>query len=416
MEENKTFEDFSFNEDLLDGLDAMGFQKPTPIQEEAIPVILEGKDLIACAQTGTGKTAAFLLPILDKIYSQNDNESTINAVIIVPTRELALQIDQAVEGFAYFINVSSLPIYGGGDGMSWEQQKKALVEGVDIVVATPGRFISHLNMDYVDLSKVSHLILDEADRMLDMGFLDDIVKIINYLPKERQNLLFSATMPPTIRTLAKKILVNPEQINLAISKPAAGVLQAAYMVYDENKIDLVCHLIKGKSSYPSILIFSSTRKAVNSIVRALRKNGFQAEGISSDLEQKQRETVLREFKSRRVQILVATDILSRGIDIKDISLVINFDVPSDAEDYVHRVGRTARAASTGVAVTFISPKDQRRFYSIEQLIEMEVRKMPTPPEIGESPKYNPGKKGKGGKRRNFRHKNRGNRKPRGKRK
>ncbi len=409
-----SFSDFDFSDDLLDGLDAMGFVTPTPVQEQAIPIVLGKKDLIACAQTGTGKTAAFLLPVLEMI-SRTPADNSINALIIVPTRELALQIDQQVEGLGYFTGVNSLPVYGGGTGMSWEQQKKALVTGVDLVIATPGRLISHLNLGYVKFDKVQHLILDEADRMLDMGFFDDLMKIIKYLPKERQTLMFSATMPPKIRKLSSSMLQNPEQISLAISKPAEGVLQVAYMVYDQHKVSLIRHLLSGKTKYPSIIVFSSTKKNVREIHRALKQKGLQVGAISSDLEQKEREEVLREFKNKKLQILVATDILSRGIDIKEISLVINYDIPMDAEDYVHRIGRTARAQSTGVAITFINEKDQQRFGKIEQLIEMEVQKVDTPEDIGKSPKYQPNRRNHGGKKYYRKKGNFKNRGPRNKR-
>ncbi len=375
----------------------MGFEKPTPIQEQAIPMIMEQDDLIACAQTGTGKTAAFLLPILNKISQKSDAErNATNTLVIAPTRELALQIDQQVEGFGYFLGVSSLPVYGGGDSSSWDQQKKALTTGADIIIATPGRLISHMNLGYVKLDQLEHLILDEADRMLDMGFYEDIMLIVSKLPAKRQNLLFSATMPPKIRQLAKSILQNPKQINIAISKPAAGVLQGAYLAYDEQKIPLIEFLLSGKKNYPSVIIFASTKRMVHEITRMLQRKGFKAEEISSDLEQEAREKALLNFKSRSTQILVATDILARGIDIKEISLVINYDVPGDAEDYVHRVGRTARADATGVALTFISDKDQHRFQTIEELIEQEVTKIPTPPELGPSPTYDPKKRRRGG--------------------
>ncbi len=383
------FSDFNFNDSLMEALDAMGFKEPTPIQEQAIPKILDNKDLIACAQTGTGKTAAFLLPVLNKLAENPDRPNKINTLVIAPTRELALQIDQQVEGFAYFCGVSSLPVYGGGDSGSWDQQKKALTRGADIIIATPGRFISHMNLGYVNLDSIQHLILDEADRMLDMGFYDDIMSIVNKIPKKRQTLLFSATMPTKIRQLSKSLLRNPDQINIALSKPAEGVLQAAYLTYDNQKIALIEHLLSGKVNYPSIIIFSSTKRMVKEITRALRGKRFKAAEISSDLEQDQREKTLQQFKGKQLQILVATDILARGIDIKEISLVINYDVPQDAEDYVHRVGRTARADTTGVALTFISPKDQQRFHSIETLIEMEIKKLPLPDHLGEAPKYDP---------------------------
>ena len=373
----------------MEALDAMGFKEPTPIQEQAIPKILDSKDLIACAQTGTGKTAAFLLPVLNKLAENPDRPNKINTLVIAPTRELALQIDQQVEGFAYFCGVSSLPVYGGGDSGSWDQQKKALTRGADIIIATPGRFISHMNLGYVNLDNIQHLILDEADRMLDMGFYDDIMSIVNKIPKKRQTLLFSATMPTKIRQLSKSLLRNPDQINIALSKPAEGVLQAAYLTYDNQKIALIEHLLSGKVNYPSIIIFSSTKRMVKEITNALKRKKFRASDISSDLEQDQREKTLQRFKGKELQILVATDILARGIDIKEISLVINYDVPQDAEDYVHRVGRTARADTTGVALTFISPKDQQRFHSIETLIEMEIKKLPLPEHLGEAPKYDP---------------------------
>ncbi len=380
------FRDFNFHESLQEGLDSMGFEKPTPIQEQAIPIILNNKDLIACAQTGTGKTAAFLLPILHKL-SENPTDDT-NTLIVVPTRELALQIDQALQGFSYFTSVSSLAIYGGSDGIVFETEKKALTQGANVIVATPGRLMAHLNMGYVKLDKLQHLILDEADRMLDMGFVDDILKITTYLPKNRQTLMFSATMPPKIRTLATKLLNNPEQISIAISKPAEGVMQGAYLVYNTQKNNLIINLLEGKD-LSSVIIFLSTKQNVKQLERDLQKKGLKAKAIHSDLEQNEREEVLRNFRSKQTQILVATDILSRGIDIEDIGLVINYDVPGDAEDYIHRIGRTARAASTGVALTFINEFDQQKFLQIENLIGSEVKKIPLPSELGEGPVYAP---------------------------
>ncbi len=412
-----TFKDFNFEPSLQEALDTMGFIEPTPIQQEAIPIITEGHDIIACAQTGTGKTAAFLLPVLNRIARKEEQSSDINTLIIAPTRELALQIDQQIEGIGYFLGVSSLPVYGGGDSDSWTRQKSALTQGADIIIATPGRFISHVNLGYVKFDKLEHLILDEADRMLDMGFYDDIMLIVSKLPKVRQTLLFSATMPDKIRTLAKTILKNPKSVNIAISKPAEGVLQGAYMVYDHQKIPLIESLLSGKKNYPSIIIFTSTKRMVREINAALRKKNFESLEISSDLEQEAREKALNLFRSKKVQILVATDILARGIDIKEISLVINYDVPGDAEDYVHRIGRTARADATGVALTFITEKDQHKFYTIEQLIGQTIMKAPNPPEIGDGPEYNPkaprkrrgpyrGRGGKGGgKRKPFKKRN-----------
>ncbi len=383
-----TFKEFNFSESLQEGLDAMGFKNPTPIQEQAIPIILQNKDIIACAQTGTGKTAAFLLPVLHKL-SVNPTETT-NTLIIVPTRELALQIDQALQGFSYFTSVSSLAIYGGNDGGMFEQEKRALTQGANVIIATPGRLKSHLNMGYVKLDKLQHFILDEADRMLDMGFVDDILKIAESLPKNRQTLLFSATMAPKIRVLATKLLNNQEQINISVSKPAEGVSQSAFMVYDSQKNDLILALFKGKEElWSSVIIFSSTKQKVKDLERDLRKAGLKAKSIHSDLEQNEREEVLRGFRNKQLQILVATDILSRGIDIEDISLVINYDVPGDAADYIHRIGRTARAASKGEAITFINQYDQQKFLQIENLIGYEIIKQPLPEGLGESPKYEP---------------------------
>ncbi len=380
------FKEFEFAEELLEGLSAMRFEQATPVQEMTIPIIKEGSDLIACAQTGTGKTAAYLLPVLDKLIRNGHND--INALILVPTRELAIQIDQQMEGFSYFLDVSSTAIYGGNDKDEWNRQKNALTTGADIVIATPGRLIQHLGMGYVKMDTLQHLILDEADRMLDMGFFDDIMQVVGHLPKNRQTLMFSATMPPKIRELAKNILEDPKEVSISISKPAEGILQAAYMVYDTQKIPLLNSLLEGKD-LPSIIIFSSTKLKVKDITRSLMNNGFNAKAIHSDLEQSEREDVLREFRNRNVQILVATDIIARGIDIEKIDLVINFDVPKDAEDYVHRVGRTARAKTQGVAITLINDKEVLEFHKIEQLIEKDIYKIPLPPDLGEAPVYNP---------------------------
>lgn len=377
------FSELGIHDDLLDAISYMGFKEATPIQEQAIPIILEGNDLIACAQTGTGKTAAFLLPILDLIADLPGGVTS--TLIIVPTRELAMQIDQQVQGIGYTMGINSIAIYGGGDGDDWGQQKTALTKGADIVVATPGKLISHLNLGYVKFDTIKFLILDEADRMLDIGFYDDIVKIISYLPKDRQTLMFSATMAPKIRSLAQQVLVMPKEINISISKPAEGVLQAAYLTYNQQKNRLIGHLVAENSDYSSILIFCSTKRAVNELARELKKMKLPAEAISSDLEQAQREEVLQGFRSKRTRILVATDVMSRGIDIKDINLVINYDVPNDAEDYVHRVGRTARADATGVALTLVNEEDMYKFHQIEKLIEREVFKIPLPEKFGEGP-------------------------------
>lgn len=373
----------------------MGYENATPIQELAIPIVLKGKDIIGCAQTGTGKTAAFLLPVIEHILK--NNVKGVSALVIVPTRELAIQIDQQVEGLGYFTGVGSMAIYGGGDGSSFEQEKQALSGGAGIIIATPGRLISHLIMGYVKFDTVQHLILDEADRMLDMGFSEDIDKIVSYLPKKRSNLLFSATMPPKIRKLANSILDNPEEVNIAISKPASGVIQGAFMVYDTQKIGLIAHLL-GAKEMDSVIIFCSTKKDVTSVTAGLKHKKIQAEGISSDLDQPEREKILRLYKNKQVKVLVATNIMARGIDIDSIELVINYDVPRDAEEYVHRVGRTARANTQGIAFTLITEKDQYDFGQIEKLIETEVRKLPVPSKLGDTPIYAPNATKKTGNR------------------
>lgn len=381
-----TFSDFNLDEKLFEGLSSMGYNKPTPIQEQAIPVILAGQDLIACAQTGTGKTAAFVLPILHKILHTETRH--LNTLILSPTRELALQIDQQVEGFSYFIDVSSIPIYGGGSGAAWDQQRKALQQGADMVIATPGRLLALLQSGEMKFDHLKHFVLDEADRMLDMGFIDDINKIITYLPTERQTIFFSATMPPKIRTFANKILRNPTQINIAISKPAEKILQQAYVVYDNQKMGIVKQVLANEE-YSSVIIFASTKEKVKDLERDMRRAGYAAKGFHSDLEQTEREIILREFKSRQLRIIVGTDILSRGIDVEGINLVINYDTPPDPEDYIHRIGRTARADTTGTAITFVNEKDQRKFSHIEQLIGKEIPKLEIPVGLGEGPLYQP---------------------------
>jgi ATP-dependent RNA helicase RhlE len=373
------FKDFNFNPDLLEGLLAMGFRNATPIQEQAIPLILADKDLIACAQTGTGKTGAYLLPVMNKISLQENRHN--NTLILAPTRELAQQIDLQVEALSYFTNISSLTVYGGGDGIAYEQQKRSMREGVDIIIATPGRLISHLSSGLLKLDQLQHLILDEADRMLDMGFYDDIMKIISFLPEQRQTVLFSATMPPKIRTLAAKLLQNPEQISIAISQPAAGINQQAYFIHDSQKVKLLTEIMNPEV-YPSVLIFASTKEKVKNLGKVLRGLKFKAEAFHSDLDQKEREAILSEFKNKRVPVLIGTDVLSRGIDVEGISLVINFDVPHDPEDYVHRIGRTARAATTGTAITLVNEKDKRKFANIEKLIDKAINRIPVPEHFG----------------------------------
>ncbi|MFH1296912.1 MAG: DEAD/DEAH box helicase [Bacteroidota bacterium] len=373
----------------MEGIDSLGFTIPTPIQEQGIPIIMEGKDLIGAAQTGTGKTAAFLLPIMHRILNE-DSGPGIKALVIVPTRELAVQIDQHMEGLSYFTSVNSLAIYGGTDGATFIREKAALIGGADIVICTPGRMIAHLNMGYVDFSSIKTLVLDEADRMLDMGFYDDLMKIVTRVPKERQTLLFSATIPTDIKQLAKKVLQDPAEINIALSKPADKILQLAYSVYDTQKLPLVKYLL-GTSKGRTILIFCSTKSSTKLLSRELKKAGLEVQEIHSDLEQKEREKVMRAFRNKEIQVLVATDVVSRGIDVENIDLVLNYDVPNDAEDYIHRIGRTARAEASGVAITFINPAGQWKFAEIEKLLGKLVHKGTVPVQFGETPEYNPRK-------------------------
>jgi len=386
------FDEFGFDSRLLEGIKVNSFETATPIQEQTIPAILAGKDILASAQTGTGKTAAFLLPVIHKIQTLH-HDKHIKALVIVPTRELAMQIDQHMEGLSYFTEVSSIAVYGGTDGTAFTREKQALTEGADMVICTPGRMIAHLNQGYVKLANLKFLILDEADRMLDMGFYDDIMKILSYLPAKRQNLLFSATMPSKIRVMARKVLQDPVEINIATTTPVEKIVQEAYIVYDKQKIPLVTHLLHAKK-LKSILIFCSTKSATKQLSLELKKAHFGAEAIHSDLDQDVRENVLSRFKSRDLNILVATDILSRGIDIENIDLVINFDVPHDGEDYIHRIGRTARAESEGIAITLVNEKEQRKFSRIEELLGKSVAKIQVPAQFGVAPEFSPGKMAK----------------------
>lgn len=388
------FNEFEIHEDVLAGIDAMNYIQASPIQEMAIPVILSKKDLIASAQTGTGKTAAYLIPLLHQIISEKNEH--ITALILVPTRELAKQIDEQIEGFSYFIGATSLAIYGGGKGENWDQQRRALVEGADIIIATPGRLMAHMKSGEVKFDQLKCLVLDEADKMLDMGFSDDIMYVINHLPENRQNLMFSATMPKKIRDFANRILKNPEEIKLSVSKPAEGIDQQFFLADDNQKLALLVHLLK-KTDAKTIIIFSSQKNMIRQILRALEKVNIKAKGISSDNTQEEREEYLRGFKNKNFDILVATDVLSRGIDINNLNLVINFDVPRDAEDYIHRIGRTARAETTGTSYTFINQKDQFKIKSIEKLLEREVEKQNITESLGlgPAPEFNP-KKGSDG--------------------
>ncbi|WP_456096525.1 DEAD/DEAH box helicase [Phocaeicola coprophilus] len=382
------FSELNLEDSVLDALDAMNFRECTPVQEHTIPVILEGKDLIGVAQTGTGKTAAYLLPVLNQLSKGNYPEDAINCIIMAPTRELAMQIDQQMEGFSYFMPASSVAVYGGNDGIRFEQEKKGLTLGADVVIATPGRLISHLSLGYVDLSKVSFFILDEADRMLDMGFAEDIMQIIKYLPKERQTIMFSATMPTKIQQLAKTILTNPVEVKLAVSKPAEKIIQAAYICYEAQKLGIIESLFKEQQP-ERVIIFASSKIKVKEVTKALKRLKLNVGEMHSDLDQSQREAIMHEFRNGRINMLVATDIVARGIDIDDIRLVINYDVPHDSEDYVHRIGRTARANNDGCAITFVSETEQNKFKQIENFLEKEIYKIPVPEELGEAPAYNP---------------------------
>lgn len=406
------FSELNLDESVLQALDAMNFVECTPVQEHTIPVILEGHDLIGVAQTGTGKTAAYLLPILNQLNKGTYPADAINCIVMAPTRELAQQIDQQMEGFSYFMPASSVAVYGGNDGIRFEQEKRGLTLGADVVIATPGRLISHLSLGYVDLSKVSFFILDEADRMLDMGFYDDIMQIVKFLPQKRQTIMFSATMPTKIQQLAQTILHEPVEVKLAVSKPADKIIQTAYVCYENQKLGIIQSLFQDQAP-ERVIVFASSKLKVKEVTQAFMRMKLNVGEMHSDLEQAQRDQIMREFKSGRIHILVATDIVSRGIDIDDIRLVINYDVPHDCEDYVHRIGRTARANHDGCAITFVSEKDQTSFKAIEDFLEKRIYKIPVPEELGEAPEYAPkvssrGKKRYGAKRKkssgNFRRK------------
>ncbi len=382
------FNELPLCEEVLQGLDAMNFVEATPVQEQTIPVILAKKDVIACAQTGTGKTAAFILPLLHNLQTEPHVSDKVNAVIMAPTRELAQQIDQQMEGFSYFTSFSSVAVYGGNDAQAWDVQRRGLSKGADVVIATPGRLISHINLYDIDFSGVKYFILDEADRMLDMGFYDDIMQIVKRLPKERQTIMFSATMPPKIRQLAKTILLDPVEVRIAVSRPPETIMQTALICHEYQKPGIVRNLFVAQEPN-KVIIFSGSKLKVKEITKTFRSMGLSVGEMHSDLDQSQRDHIMHEFKNNRVSILVATDIVSRGIDIDDITLVINYDVPHDAEDYVHRIGRTARASAEGMSITFVSEEEQQRFKQIEDFLENEIYKIPLPVELGEAPEYNP---------------------------
>lgn len=393
------FYDLDLDDSVLDALDAMNFYECTPVQEHCIPLLLEGHDLIGVAQTGTGKTAAYLLPILSKLVEGNYPADAINCVIMSPTRELAQQIDQQMEGFSYFMPVSSVAVYGGNDGIRYEQEKRSMKMGADMLIATPGRLISHLSLGNVDLSHVSFFVLDEADRMLDMGFKDDIMQIVKSLPKNRQTIMFSATMPKEIQELAKTILNNPKEIKLAVSKPAEKIQQSAFVCYEPQKLGIIQELFKEEKP-ERVIIFAGSKLKVKEVTKALKRMKLNVGEMHSDLDQSQRDDVMRNFKNNHIDVLIATDIVARGIDIDDITLVINYDVPHDAEDYVHRIGRTARANRDGRAITFVSNDEIYKFKQIERFLGKEVTKNNIPASLGEGPSYtSPAKQNKKGNHR-----------------
>ena len=414
------FEETYLNDNILDALYDMRFEECTPIQEKCIPEILDYHDVMGVAQTGTGKTAAYLLPILSMLDEDDYPKDAINCIIMSPTRELAQQIDQDMQGFGYYLDgISSVAVYGGNDGSRYDQEMRSLRMGADVVIATPGRLLSHIRMGNVDLSRVSFFVLDEADRMLDMGFYDDIMTIVKGLPQNRQTIMFSATMPDKIQTLARNILYKPVEVKIAVSKPAEKIKQSAYVCYDTQKLPILRHIFATEEQ-KRIIIFSGKKERVKEINRELQKMKVNCCSMHSDLTQQERDEVMYLFKSGQKDVLVATDIVARGIDIDDIRMVINYDVPHDAEDYVHRIGRTARADRDGVAITLVNPDDIRRFQQIEHFLEKEVIKTPLPDGLGDAPEYKSPERRKGprggGKRRGNRRGKQNGKKKQGKKK
>ena len=399
-----TFEETYLNDNILDALYDMHFEEMTPIQERCIPKILDNRDLIGVAQTGTGKTAAYLLPILSMLDDGGFPKDAVNCIIMSPTRELAQQIDQAMQGFGYYLDgISSVAVYGGNDGNRFDQEMKGLKMGADVVIATPGRLLSHIRMGHLDLSRLSFFVLDEADRMLDMGFSDDILQIAKLLPQNHQTIMFSATMPTKIQHLARTLLINPVEVKIAVSKPAEKIQQSAYICYEPQKQGIIRHLFKA-GELQRVIIFSGKKDKVKDITRELQHMHINCAPMHSDLSQAERDDVMYRFKSGQVDVLVATDIVARGIDIDDILMVINYDVPRDAEDYVHRIGRTARAQRDGIAITFVSDQDIRYFADIERFLERDIPKNALPEGLGEGPEYKPtaprkNSRGRGGRKR-----------------
>ena len=383
------FDELDLEDEVLDGLEAMNFYETTPVQEATIPLLLEGRDMIGCAQTGTGKTAAYLLPIINRLSRGEGDPEKVNAVIMAPTRELAIQIEQQVEGFSYFLPISSVAIYGGTDGITWEQQRRGLAKGADIIIATPGRLLSLINLQHADLSGVSYFVLDEADRMLDMGFQEDILQINKEIPSSSQRVMFSATMPPKIKKFARTILHDPAEVELAISRPPESIIQSAYVCYEAQKLRILTHLFE-ETPPTRTIIFSSSKMKVKELAAAMSRLSIRVEQMHSDLAQEKREEVMRQFKAGNVDLLVATDVVARGIDIDNIRMVINYDIPHDPEDYVHRIGRTARGGNDeGLAITFVSEKEQPGFGRIEDFLGRVIYKIPVDPAFGPTPDYRP---------------------------
>ena len=383
------FDELDLEDEVLDGLEAMNFYETTPVQEATIPLLLEGRDMIGCAQTGTGKTAAYLLPIINRLSRGEGDPEKVNAVIMAPTRELAIQIEQQVEGFSYFLPISAVAIYGGTDGITWEQQRRGLAQGADIIIATPGRLLSLINLQHADLSGVSYFVLDEADRMLDMGFQEDILLINKEIPSSSQRVMFSATMPPKIKKFARTILHDPAEVELAISRPPESIIQSAYVCYEAQKLRILTHLFE-ETPPTRTIIFSSSKMKVKELAAAMSRLSIRVEQMHSDLAQEKREEVMRQFKAGNVDLLVATDVVARGIDIDNIRMVINYDIPHDPEDYVHRIGRTARGGNDeGLAITFVSEKEQPGFGRIEDFLGRVIYKIPVDPAFGPTPDYRP---------------------------
>ena len=381
------FDELPLADEVLDALWDMHFDECTPVQEHTIPVILEGRDVISCAQTGTGKTAAFILPLLTNLLYDNHDPNKLNAIIMAPTRELAQQIDQQMEGFGFYVPFSSVAIYGGNDGGAWGTQSTGLQKGADIVIATPGRLLSLMNIYNIDFSGVKYFILDEADRMLDMGFYDDIMAVVHRLPKDRQTIMFSATMPANIRKMAKAIMNNPAEVQIAVSRPPESIRQMAVDIFEAQKTAFIVQKFSssGDQELKKVIVFVGKKQRVKELTRALRANHIDARAMHSDLEQKERDEVMLDFRNNKVDVLVATDIVSRGIDVDDIPLVINYDVPRDAEDYVHRIGRTARAENKGEALTLVSPEDKHFFNKIERFLQKSIERLPLPASLGAAP-------------------------------